>query len=137
MSSQRGLRPESYPEQQQNQAQIQQVQQQQQQGGLISGDGQESSTTGQSAEQPSLSQLSELDRFGLAGLLRMIHSENPDIASLAVGQDLMTLGLDLNQPECVSIGICCTFFRLTNLLFIGLFIYPLLPLLSLQCRLCP
>jgi CCR4-NOT transcription complex subunit 2 len=43
--------------------------------------------------------MSELDRFGLAGLLRMIHSESSDVASLAVGQDLMTLGLDLNQPE--------------------------------------
>ncbi|OXV11696.1 hypothetical protein Egran_00540, partial [Elaphomyces granulatus] len=109
MSSQRGLRPESYPEQQQNQAQIQQIQQQQQQGGLISGDGQESSTTGQSAEQPPLSQLSELDRFGLAGLLRMIHSENPDIASLAVGQDLMTLGLDLNQPEPLHLSFASPF----------------------------
>lgn len=45
--------------------------------------------------------MSELDKFGLAGLLRMIHSESPDVASLAVGQDLMTLGLDLNQPEYV------------------------------------
>ena len=43
--------------------------------------------------------MSELDRFGLAGLLRMIHSESPDVASLAVGQDLMTLGLDLNLAE--------------------------------------
>jgi CCR4-NOT transcription complex subunit 2 len=115
MSSQRGLRAENYTEQQQNQAQIQQLQQQQQQSGIISGDGQESSTTGQSTEQPSLSQLSELDRFGLAGLLGMIHSENPDTASLAVGQDLMTLGLDLNQPEYASIGICCTFFGITNI----------------------
>ncbi|KAJ5232679.1 hypothetical protein N7468_005635 [Penicillium chermesinum] len=53
----------------------------------------------QSGEQPPFEEMSELDRFGLAGLLRMIHHENPDIASLAVGQDLMTLGLDLNQPE--------------------------------------
>ncbi|CAL5869689.1 uncharacterized protein PFLUO_LOCUS3919 [Penicillium psychrofluorescens] len=53
----------------------------------------------QSAEQPPLEQMSALDRFGLSGLLRMIHSESPDVASLAVGQDLMTLGLDLNQPE--------------------------------------
>ncbi|KAJ5565736.1 hypothetical protein N7535_007374 [Penicillium sp. DV-2018c] len=53
----------------------------------------------QSTEQPPLAQMSELDRFGLAGLLRMIHSESPDVASLAVGQDLMTLGLDLNQAE--------------------------------------
>ncbi|KKK17980.1 hypothetical protein P175DRAFT_0299800 [Aspergillus ochraceoroseus IBT 24754] len=51
------------------------------------------------AEQPPLAEMSELDKFGLAGLLRMIHSDSADVASLAVGQDLMTLGLDLNQPE--------------------------------------
>lgn len=59
----------------------------------------ESPSANQSAEQPPLSQMSEIDKFGLAGLLRMIHSESADVASLAVGQDLMTLGLDLNQPE--------------------------------------
>lgn len=95
----RGLRPDGYTEQQQNQAQIQQMQQRQQQTGGVSGDAQESSGTSQSTDQPPLSQMSELDRFGLAGLLRMIHSESPDVASLAVGQDLMTLGLDLNSPE--------------------------------------
>ncbi|KAL5336228.1 hypothetical protein BJX70DRAFT_400872 [Aspergillus crustosus] len=51
------------------------------------------------SEQQPLAEMSELDRFGLAGLLRMIHSDSADVASLAVGQDLMTLGLDLNQPE--------------------------------------
>ncbi|KAL2872350.1 NOT2/NOT3/NOT5 family protein [Aspergillus lucknowensis] len=50
-------------------------------------------------EQQPLAEMSELDKFGLAGLLRMIHSDSADVASLAVGQDLMTLGLDLNQPE--------------------------------------
>jgi len=64
-------------------------------------DAQEVRAASQSAEQPPLEQMSELDRFGLSGLLRMIHSESPDVASLAVGQDLMTLGLDLNQPEYV------------------------------------
>ena len=71
----------------------QQMQQRQQQ----ASEGQDASA--HSAEQPPLSQMSELDRFGLAGLLRMIHRESPDVASLAIGQDLMTLGLDLNQPE--------------------------------------
>lgn len=75
----------------------QQLQQRQQQ----AAEGQDASA--QSAEQPPLTQMSELDRFGLAGLLRMIHSESPDVASLAVGQDLMTLGLDLNQPEYAPI----------------------------------
>ncbi|EAU38221.1 conserved hypothetical protein [Aspergillus terreus NIH2624] len=73
-----------------------QQQQLQQQAG--SGDAQEAGTT-QSAEQPPMAEMSELDKFGLAGLLSMIHSDSPDVASLAVGQDLMTLGLDLNQPE--------------------------------------
>ncbi|KAJ5175998.1 uncharacterized protein N7482_001875 [Penicillium canariense] len=73
----------------------QQLQQHQQQ----ANEGQEVSAAAQSAEQPPLAQMSELDRFGLSGLLRMIHSESPDVAGLAVGQDLMTLGLDLNQPE--------------------------------------
>lgn len=77
----------------------QQLQQRQQQ----STEGPEVSGGAQSAEQPPLAQMNELDRFGLAGLLRMIHSESPDVASLAVGQDLMTLGLDLNQPEYASI----------------------------------
>ncbi|KAL1885690.1 transcriptional regulator [Paecilomyces lecythidis] len=81
------------------QAQLQQMQQRQQQTGSSSAEGQDPAGAAQSAEQPPLSQMSEIDRFGLAGLLRMIHSESPDVASLAVGQDLMTLGLDLNQPE--------------------------------------
>ena len=83
---------------QRNFTEQQQFQRQQQ---AISGDAQDPSV--QSAEQPPLGQMSELDRFGLAGLLRMIHSESPDVASLAVGQDLMTLGLDLNQPEYVPV----------------------------------
>ncbi|KAF7712396.1 Uncharacterized protein PECH_003298 [Penicillium ucsense] len=71
------------------------LQQRQEQGSEV----QEPTAGMQSAEQPPLAQMSELDRFGLSGLLRMIHSESADVASLAVGQDLMTLGLDLNQPE--------------------------------------
>ena len=84
----------------------QQQLQRQQQG--VSADVQDSSA--QSAEQPPLGQMNELDRFGLAGLLRMIHSESPDVASLAVGQDLMTLGLDLNQPEYVYFLFLFLFF---------------------------
>lgn len=80
----------------------QQLQQRQQQ----AAEGQDASTTAaQSVEQPPLTQMSDLDRFGLAGLLRMIHSESPDVASLAVGQDLMTLGLDLNQPEYAYLSL--------------------------------
>lgn len=46
-----------------------------------------------------LSQMSELDRFGLAGLLETIRSDNQDVSGLAIGQDLTTLGLDLNSQE--------------------------------------
>lgn len=73
--------------------------QRQSQTGGVSADNQDPTSSGQSTDQPPLSQMSELDKYGLAGLLRMIHSESPDVASLAVGQDLMTFGLDLNQPE--------------------------------------
>jgi CCR4-NOT transcription complex subunit 2 len=76
-------------------------QQQAQQPQAAAGEAQDVAAAAQSTEQPPLAQMSELDRFGLAGLLRMIHSDSPDVASLAVGQDLMTLGLDLNQPEYV------------------------------------
>lgn len=59
------------------------------------------------AEQQPWAEMSEIDKYGLEGLLRMIHSDSADVASLAVGQDLMTLGLDLNQPEYVysSLGM--------------------------------
>jgi CCR4-NOT transcription complex subunit 2 len=79
-----------------------------------SAESQDVSSAPQSTEQPPLAQMSELDRFGLAGLLRMIHSESPDIASLAVGQDLMTLGLDLNQAEYGSLRSVTDYTRLTR-----------------------
>ncbi|OKL57101.1 hypothetical protein UA08_07553 [Talaromyces atroroseus] len=93
----RGLHSGTFSEHESSQGQ--QLQQRQAQTSGVSGDSQELSSSGQTSDQPPLSQMSELDKFGLAGLLRMIHSESPDVASLAVGQDLMTLGLDLNQPE--------------------------------------
>jgi CCR4-NOT transcription complex subunit 2 len=101
MASQRNARPEGYPEQPQNQTQTQPLQVRQQQSGAFGSENLDSPGTGETAEQPPLSQMSERDRFGLAGLFRMIHSESPDIASLAIGQDLMSLGLDLNHPEYV------------------------------------
>lgn len=39
------------------------------------------------------------DRFGLLGLLSVIRMSNPDLTSLALGIDLMTLGLNLNSSE--------------------------------------
>lgn len=43
--------------------------------------------------------MGELDRFGLAGLMATVRSENPDVAGLAIGQDLNQLGLNLNSAE--------------------------------------
>ena len=79
------------------QSQPQQARQQQQ--GGFSGELVDSPGAVQTPEQVPLSQMSELDRFGLAGLLGMIRHDSNDVAGLAVGQDLTTLGLDLNQPE--------------------------------------
>jgi CCR4-NOT transcription complex subunit 2 len=46
-----------------------------------------------------LADMSESERYGLPGLLSMIPLESPDHSSLAVGQDLTVLGLDLSRPE--------------------------------------
>ena len=62
-----------------------------------------SETIGSPNAQPSqykkLSEMSESERYGLPGLLSMIPLESPDYSSLAVGQDLTVLGLDLSRPE--------------------------------------
>lgn len=50
-------------------------------------------------DQSTISQMSAMDRFGLPGLLATVRSENPDVASLAIGQDLTQLGLNVNSPE--------------------------------------
>lgn len=42
------------------------------------------------------------DRFGLLGLLSVIRMSNPDLTSLALGIDLMTLGLNLNSSEILN-----------------------------------
>ena len=47
----------------------------------------------------SLSGMSDMEKFGLTGLLGMIRNECQDLGMLAVGQDLTQLGLNLNQPE--------------------------------------
>lgn len=39
------------------------------------------------------------DPFGLLGLLSIVRLSDPDLASLALGIDLTTLGLSLNSPE--------------------------------------
>lgn len=42
---------------------------------------------------------SAADRFGLLGLLNVIRMNNPDLTPLALGIDLMTLGLNLNSTD--------------------------------------
>lgn len=46
-----------------------------------------------------ISDMTDTERYGLPGLLSMIPLESPDYSSLAVGQDLTVLGLDLSRPE--------------------------------------
>ena len=49
--------------------------------------------------QQKLEDMSDADRYGLAGLLANIRSEDPMVSGLARGQDLTQLGLNLNSPE--------------------------------------
>lgn len=46
-----------------------------------------------------LAEMTDQERYGLPGLLSMIPLESPDYSSLAMGQDLTVLGLDLSRPE--------------------------------------
>jgi CCR4-NOT transcription complex subunit 2 len=48
-----------------------------------------------------LADMTDQERYGLPGLLSMIPLESPDYSSLAMGQDLTVLGLDLSRPESV------------------------------------
>ncbi|KAF2260737.1 hypothetical protein CC78DRAFT_584520 [Lojkania enalia] len=57
------------------------------------------SPTTQLGQHKKLADMTELERYGLPGLLSMIPLESPDYSSLAVGQDLTVLGLDLSRPD--------------------------------------
>ncbi|KAK6509909.1 hypothetical protein TWF481_004634 [Arthrobotrys musiformis] len=57
------------------------------------------SSTPPDTEPSESSAPSEIDRFGLNGLLPLIRNEDLDMALLALGTDLTQLGLELNQPE--------------------------------------
>lgn len=46
-----------------------------------------------------IEQMSDVDRYGLAGFLARINSKDPMVAGLARGQDLTQLGLNLNSSE--------------------------------------
>ena len=46
-----------------------------------------------------LSQMADIDRFGLKGLLAMTDAESLDYNKILAGHDLTTLGLDLNSSE--------------------------------------
>ncbi|KAF3903804.1 hypothetical protein AA313_de0203749 [Arthrobotrys entomopaga] len=61
------------------------------------------SSTPPDTEPSESSGRSDIDRFGLNGLLPLIRNEDLDMALLALGTDLTQLGLELNQPEYGSI----------------------------------
>ncbi|KAF2850458.1 hypothetical protein T440DRAFT_489679 [Plenodomus tracheiphilus IPT5] len=46
-----------------------------------------------------LADMTDSERYGLPGLLSMIPLESPDYSSLAMGQDLTVLGLELSRPD--------------------------------------
>ena len=95
------MKPDSFTQQRQpSQPQQTSSRLQQQQGGF-GGDLVDSPGAVQTPDQLPLSQMSDLDRFGLAGILAMVRNDNQDLASLAIGQDLTQLGLDLNSSESV------------------------------------
>ena len=59
----------------------------------------DSPITTQTPDIALLTDMAPIDRWGLQGLLYVMNHPSRDQAALAAGQDLTTLGLDLNQPE--------------------------------------
>jgi hypothetical protein len=54
-----------------------------------------------SLDLETLRQDSDADIWGIKGLLGIIKVEDSDKSKLALGVDLTTLGLNMNQPECI------------------------------------
>lgn len=70
--------------------------------GVAPGGVQFESGTQQSSGKPSdagPSGTSQMDRYGLLGLLPVIRMVNPNVSTLALGADLTMLGLNLNSPD--------------------------------------
>ncbi|CAO2652970.1 Nn.00g023810.m01.CDS01 [Neocucurbitaria sp. VM-36] len=58
-----------------------------------------SSPSAQTLLHKKLADMTDSERYGLPGLLSMIPLESQDYSSLAMGQDLTVLGLDLSRPD--------------------------------------
>ena len=58
-----------------------------------------SSSNSQQLGKKRISEMTELEQFGLEGLFARINPNHPDHSPLALGHDLTTLGIDLNSPD--------------------------------------
>ena len=79
---------------------------------MTSGSSAAAGTSGPQTSSGTPSEMSPIDKWGLAGLFERAQSGNPDIAQFAIGSDLTSLGLDLASSEyaphtcLISKGIC-------------------------------
>ena len=67
----------------------------------VSGTGEGSGST-TSPDRSASSQMSEADKWGLEGFLATVRSPDPNVSGLARGQELNSLGLNLNSAEFVK-----------------------------------
>ena len=67
----------------------------------VSGTGEGSGST-ESPDRSASSQMSEADKWGLEGFLATVRSPDPNVSGLARGQELNSLGLNLNSAEFVN-----------------------------------
>ncbi|KAL9079673.1 MAG: hypothetical protein Q9157_001449 [Trypethelium eluteriae] len=58
-----------------------------------------SSNSSQQLGKKRISEMTELEQYGLEGLFARINPNHPDHSPLALGHDLTTLGIDLNSPD--------------------------------------
>jgi CCR4-NOT transcription complex subunit 2 len=100
VAGQRGQLPQQHH--QQHHQHHQQQQQQQQRGGQQQQPGRGVARgPGRGGPAAPLVQAGPDDRYGLLGLLSVIRMTEMDLNTLALGQDLTSLGLNLNSNECL------------------------------------
>ncbi|KAI9706935.1 MAG: hypothetical protein M1820_004521 [Bogoriella megaspora] len=65
----------------------------------FTGQGMDSSSAAPQGSRKRISEMTEQEKWGFSGLFARLDPSHPDFSPLAQGEDLTTLGIDLNSPE--------------------------------------
>ena len=88
--------------------------------GSASGNNKANNAQGSGDRQTPIEDMNETARYSLPGLMGQMRSNNSDVRALAVGQDLTTLGLNLNSAEYVTVLVVTSHYQHSFILYSGL-----------------